>query len=36
MLIGWPNVQSLSASKLDAVGELIVDRSLDVLALCET
>jgi len=36
MLIGWLNVQSLSASKLDAVGELIVDRSLDVLALCET
>ena len=36
MLIGWLNVQSLSASKLDAVGELIVDRSLDVLALRET
>ena len=36
MLIGWLNVQSLSASKIDAVGELIVDRSLDVLSLTET
>jgi len=30
------NVQSLSASKIDAVGELITDRSLDALALSET
>ena len=30
------NVQSLSASKIDAVGELITDRSLDPLALTET
>ena len=35
MLIGWLNVQSLT-NKTDAVSELVVDRSLDVLALTET
>ena len=36
MTIGWLNIRSLSATKLDAVNELIVDRPLDVLALTET
>jgi len=35
MLIGWLNVQSLT-NKTDAVSELVVDRSMDVLALTET
>ena len=35
MSIGWLNVQSLN-NKTDAVSDVIVDRSLDVLALTET
>jgi len=35
MSIGWLNVQSLN-NKTDAVSDVIVDRSLDVLALSET
>ena len=35
MSIGWLNVQSLN-SKTDAVSDVIIDRSLDVLALTET